>query len=810
MPRQSHSTIAAATAFKDAVQRHIRYSLARPPRDLSGSEWFRAFALAVRDLLVDRMLETEARYEEADVKRLYYLSLEFLMGRALGNNLQNLGLADLCRAAADEIGVNLEAVRGTEMDAALGNGGLGRLAACFLDSLATLGMPGYGYGINYQYGLFRQEITDGYQRERPDNWLTEPSPWLIERPEEACVVPVYGRVSLDGHSRWTEHRLIIGVPHDMPVAGYGGRTVNSLRLYSARASDEFDISIFNTGDYFRAVEQKITSENISKVLYPSDVVAAGRELRLLQEYFFVACTLRDIVRRYLHRGAPITELPSKVAIQLNETHPALAIPELMRILIDEHDVRWEDAWEITQATCGYTNHTLLPEGLERWPVALLERVVPRHLQLIYQINERVLAQVARVWPSDTDRVRRMSLIEEGVERQVRMAHVAIAGSHSVNGVAALHSKLITTRLVPDFFALWPARFNNKTNGVTPRRWLLHANPGLAQLITESIGDAWVTDLEQLRGLEPYARDTAFRHEFRVIKQANKAHLAAVIKATAHVTVDPHSLFDVQAKRIHEYKRQLLAAMGIIDAYLALVEDGITPPVPRTHIFAGKAAPGYWAAKQIIKLIHNVGAVINADARAHDHLKVVFVPDYRVTLAEQLIPAADLSEQISMAGTEASGTGNMKFAMNGALTIGTLDGANVEILAEVGAPNIFIFGLTAEAIDAMRRDGTYHPREYYERDARLRRVIDALQSDRFCPQEPGLFCWIADTLLQYDAYCHLADFAAYVAAQERVGHEFTNRGAWTRKAILNVARIGKFSSDRTVHEYAAEIWGIRSV
>jgi starch phosphorylase len=816
MPHTSRVATATVTAFKDSVQRHIRYSLAKSQSNLSGNDWFRAFALAVRDLLVERMLETEARYEQADAKRLYYLSLEFLMGRALGNNLNNLGISELCRAAADEIGVNLEAVRGTEWDAALGNGGLGRLAACFLDSLASLDMPGYGYGIRYDYGLFRQEIDGGHQREKPDNWLTEPSPWLIERPEEACVVPVYGRVTGGPtepghrHRAWNDWRVIVGVPHDMPVVGYGGHTVNFLRLYSARASDEFDIAIFNDGDYFRAVEQKITSENISKVLYPSDAVAAGRELRLLQEYFFVACALRDIVRRHLHRYGAISDLPSRVAIQLNDTHPALAVPELMRTLIDEHALPFDMAWEITQATFGYTNHTLLPEGLEQWPVALIERVIPRHLQLIYEINRRLLDHVARVWPGDTERLRRVSLIEEGAERRVRTAHLAIAGSHSVNGVAALHSKLITTRLVPDFFALWPERFNNKTNGVTQRRWLLTANPGLARLITDTIGDRWITDLDQLRDLEPHARDAAFRHDFLAAKQANKEHLAAVIKATTQVTVDPRSLFDVQAKRIHEYKRQLLAVMGIIDTYLALVEDGTVPPVPRTHIFAGKAAPGYWAAKQIIKLIHNLGGVINADPVAKAHLNVVFIPDYRVTLAEQIIPAADLSEQISMAGTEASGTGNMKFAMNGALTIGTLDGANIEIRDEVGKDNIFIFGLTADAIAAMQRDGSYHPRDYYEHDARLRRVVDALQSDRFCPQEPGLFHWIADTLLQHDAYFHLADFAAYVAAQERVGREFTKSTVWTRKAILNVARIGKFSSDRTIREYAAEIWDIHSV
>lgn len=800
-----------ATAFADSIRRHIRYSLAKEVRGLSGADWFRAVALAVRDLLVERMLETEARFARADAKRFYYLSLEFLIGRALGNNLNNLGLAEPCRAALDQLGVDLEALRGTEGDPALGNGGLGRLAACFLDSLATLGLPGYGYGINYQYGLFRQEIVNGYQREQPDTWLADPYPWLIERAEDACVVPIYGRVVTTqdqaGHlqPRWLDCRRLVGVPQDLPVVGYGGQTVNFLRLYSARASNEFDMAIFNDGDYFHAVEQKITSETISKVLYPADAVAAGRELRLIQEYFFVACALRDIVRRFLHGHERIADLPDKVAIQLNDTHPAVAVLELMHLLIDEHHLEWDRAWEMTQATFGYTNHTLLPEALEQWPVALFERVLPRHLQLLYEINRRFLEQVARRWPGDQDRLQRMSLIAESGERQVRMAHLAIAGSHSVNGVAALHSQLLATRLVPDFHALWPERFNNKTNGVTPRRWLLSANPGLAALITRAIGAEWIIDFEQIRRLEPLAHDAGFRHEFGAVKRANKVHLAAVIKATTRVTVNPASLFDVQAKRIHQYKRQLLVVLGIIDQYLTLVEDGREPLVPRTYVFAGKAAPGYWAAKQIIKLIHSVGAVINADRRAADHLKVVFIPDYRVTIAEQIIPAANLSEQVSTAGTEASGTGNMKFAMNGALTIGTLDGANIEIRDEVGAENIFIFGLTTAEAERLRAPGAYQPRAIYESEPRVRRVVDSLNSDRFCPGEPGLFRWLYDLLIGADTYLHLADFTAYVQAQQRAAEEFHRREGWLRKAVLNVARMGRFSSDRTIREYVADIW-----
>ncbi len=816
MIREDRVVDPAAAEFRQAVRRHIRYSLAKQGRGLSRRDWFVATALSVRDWLVDRMLETEARYERADAKRLYYLSVEFLMGRSLGNNLINLGLTDLCRTALQEAGVDLEEVRDEEPDAALGHGGLGRLAACFLDSLATLGMPGYGYGINYEFGLFRQAISNGYQRERPDNWRAQPIPWLVERFDDHCLIPAYGHVDhavdRDGNYNpmWMDWKLIVGVPHDMPIVGYGGQTVNVLRLYSAWASDEFDVAIFNTGDYLRAVEEKIVSETISKVLYPSDAIEAGRELRLLQEYFFVACAIRDIVRRYQRRHASLDAFPSHVAIQLNDTHPALAVAELMRMLVDECHMPWEAAWNITEATLGYTNHTLLPEALERWSVPLFERVLPRHLQLIYEINRRFLDTVATRWPHDTGRLQRMSIIEEGREQQVRMAHLAIVGSHAVNGVSALHSELVKTRLVPDFHDLWPERFHNKTNGVTQRRWLLKANPGLARLITDTIGDTWITDLNQLRALESHATDAGFREAFLRVKHGNKERLARVIRQTARVDVDPHSLFDVQAKRIHEYKRQLLGVMGIIEAYLSLVEDGVEPPVPRSYIFAGKAAPGYWAAKQIIKLIHSVGHVVNRDPRVSGMLTVAFVPDYRVSLAERIIPAADLSEQISTAGYEASGTGNMKFAMNGALTIGTRDGATIEIGEEVGWENIFMFGLRAEQMEHLRATGSYRPRDYYERDGRVRRVMDALASDRFCAREPGLFRWLYDTLLARDEYFHLADLGAYLETQHRAGMEYRDRALWATKAIFNVARIGKFSSDRTIAEYARDVWGLCSV
>ncbi len=814
MTAQSIPVTAAVAELEESIQRHARYSLGKKWADLSARDRFNAVALAVRDQMVDRMLETEECYRQKDSKRIYYVSIEFLMGQSLRNNLLNLGIREACREAVRNLGSNLEELESSEPDAALGNGGLGRLAACFLDSLATLGMAGYGYGINYEYGLFKQEIDNGYQREKPDNWLDQSSPWQIPRHDEACVVPVYGRVehSVDRRGNynpmWMDWKVLIGVPHDMPIPGYGGRTVNYLRLYSARSSRDFDIGIFNDGDYFKAVEQKIASETISKVLYPSDAAVAGRELRLVQEYFLVACTLRDIVRRFERDHASYSNFPEKVAIQLNDTHPALAVAELMRILVDEKNLPWVPAWETTQATLGYTNHTLLPEALEKWPVPLMERVLPRHLQIIYEINRRFLATVATAYPGDEARARRMSLVEDSSPQQVRMANLAIVGSHSINGVAAIHSGLIKTSLVPDFYELWPERFNNKTNGITQRRWLLSANPGLADLIGGAIGDGWITNLDRLRELERYATEDGFQTAFRGVKLANKRRLAELIREHAHVKVDPSSLFDIQVKRIHAYKRQLLNVMQIMHQYLSLVEDGRTPAAPRTYVFAGKAAPGYWLAKQVIKLIHNVGRVVNNDRRAADWIKVAFLPDYRVSLAEKIIPAADLSEQISTAGKEASGTGNMKFALNGALTIGTLDGANIEIRDEVGPENIFIFGLNADQVRAVREQQSYRPREIYARDSRVKRVVEAFRSNQFCPGEPELFSWIHQTLLDdNDEYFHVADLATYIQAQERAGSTFTDLQTWTRMAILNVARSGKFSSDRTISEYARDIWHV---
>jgi glycogen phosphorylase len=803
-------------AFAASIHQHMRYSLGKKWEKPSNRDLFMAIALTVRDWMIDRMLATEERCQKVQAKRLYYLSMEYLIGRSLSNNLANLGLLEPCRESLLAMGVDLEEVRESEADAALGNGGLGRLAACFLDSLATLDMPGYGYGINYEYGLFKQEIEAGYQREKPDNWLAHGTPWQIERPDEACRIPVYGRLEqLPDHagrmtSHWVDAQILIGIPYDMPIVGYGGRTTNVLRLYSARSSHEFDMQIFNQGDYLKAVELKIGTEIISKVLYPSDSVRAGRELRLVQEYFLVGCALQDIVRRYLADHTNFDQFPAKVAIQLNDTHPALAVAELMRLLLDEHHVPWQTAWEITQETMGYTNHTLLPEAMEKWPVSLFEYVLPRHMQIIYEINHQLVQHITAVWPGDLARLQRMSLIEEGEQKQVRMAHLAMVGSHSVNGVAALHTELVKTSLVPDFYQLWPERFNNKTNGVTQRRWLLQANPLLADIIHRTIGDDWIMDFEKISGLESYAGDAGFQREFMQIKRANKEQLAAVIKDTTQVSVAPDSLFDIQVKRIHEYKRQLLNVMHIVHEYLALVEDGQEPTVPRTYIFAGKAAPGYWAAKQTIKLINNVGHVVNHDPKVMGLMKVVFIPDYRVSIAEKIIPAADVSEQISTAGKEASGTGNMKFAMNGALTVGTLDGANIEIMQEVGRENIFIFGLTPEEVRQMRDDFSYHPRDYYYRCPAIKRVMDALNSNLFCPFEPGLFTWIYQAIMDYgDEFFHLADMPSYLEVQEQVGREFSDTPTWATKAILNVARIGKFSSDRTVREYARDIWHIKS-
>ena len=804
-----------AEILRQAILQHVRYTLVRPTSELKPADYLKPVSLAIRDRIVDRMLETDSRYRHKDSKKLYYLSMEFLMGRSLGDNLSNLRVEELCREVLASFGVSLDEVLDSEADAGLGNGGLGRLAACFLESLATLGMPGFGYGIDYEFGLFRQEIFNGFQREKPDRWKADGTPFQIEHLEDAVSIPMYGRVESTRDEQdnvkhtWINPRIVVGIPTDMPIVGYLGQTVNWLRLFTARASEDFDIEIFNRGDYIRAVEQKIATENISRVLYPSDSVMSGKELRLVQEYFLVACAIGDIMRRFRQQHKNIELLPSKIAIQMNDTHPSLAVVELMRILLDEDQLPWEKAWDITQRTLAYTNHTLLPEALEKWSVPLLEKVLPRHTLIIFSINHQFLREMQQYPQIDEEQLRKMSIIEEGYEKQVRMAHLCIVGTHSVNGVSQLHTDLLKSKLVPEFATIWPEKFNNKTNGVAPRRWLMKANPGLTDLISRTLDEnKWITDLNRLRDLESFADDPDFREAFKEVKRQNKLKLSGTIQDLTGVVVDPDSLFDVQIKRIHEYKRQLLNVMHVIHDYLGIVERGEMPLVPRTYVFAGKAAPGYWAAKQIIKLIHNVADVVNNEEKVKDSIKIAFLPDYRVSLAQLIMPAADLSEQISMAGMEASGTGNMKLAMNGALTIGTYDGANIEIAEEVGEDNIYIFGLRAEEIHEMQQKGSYNPREQYETDPMVREVVDALAGDLFCPNEHGLFRWIFDELVHRgDRYYHIADFPSYVETQHLIDGEYLQEEIWWRKAILNVARIGKFSSDRTVLEYARDIWHI---
>ena len=795
------------------ITEQLRSGLACDRQDAHPEEFLISVSRAIQRRLVAQMQRTQAAQRRDRAKRVYYISMEFLVGQSLANNLLNLGLYDACAEALRSLGSNLERVAALEPDAALGNGGLGRLASCFVDSMATLGLAGTGCGVRYDFGLFRQEIIDGRQREKPDGWNAESSPWLLERCMQTHQIPLYGRIE---HSRdrdggynpmWLDWKSIIGVPYDMPVAGFGGQTVNRLRLYAARASDSFDIGIFNSGDYLHAVEQKIASENISKVLYPSDTFDAGRELRLVQEYFLVACTIRDVIAEFLTEKLPFEQLPARVAVQMNDTHPALAVVELMRVLIDEHSIQWDLAWQLTRGTLAYTNHTLLPEALEKWPAALMEHVLPRHMQIIYEINRRFLEEAAAAGRTDPQMLRRLSLIEEAGPKHVRMANLAIVGSHSVNGVAALHSALIKSRLAPDFNSLYPERFNNKTNGVTPRRWILQANPRLADLLTRTIGPDWVTDLEQLRLIEPLARQPSFTQELAAIKRANKERLAVRVYEQQRLKLDPDSMFDIQSKRMHEYKRQLLHVLHVIHLYLCVVEDGLQIQ-PRTHVFAGKAAPGYLLAKSVIHLINAVADLVNRDPRTRESLRVVFVPDYKVSAAEWIIPAADVSEQISTAGTEASGTGNMKFAMNGALTVGTLDGANIEMLEEIGADDMYIFGLTAAQIETQQRECSYRPRHLYESNGRIRRVLEALVRGFLSPDRDA-FRAIHDSLMWHDPYFVLADFEFYVAIHQRVATDFADKSRWSERAVRNIARMGRFSSDRTVREYAREVWGVGS-
>jgi starch phosphorylase len=798
------------------ISHHSTRSLLTLWDQLLPQERLRAVGLAVRDRLVEVAVATYERYRSRGAKAVYYLSMEYLIGRSLANNLINLGAYEEIASTLQQIQQDLGDLEEWERDAALGNGGLGRLAACFLDSLATLDMPAWGFGILYEYGLFKQEICDGRQVEKPDSWLTYGSPWLVERPERAVPVRLYGQVvntATDGRYRptWIGGSIVLGIPHDMPIVGYGGRTVNLLRLFSARAPQEFNIEAFNEGHFQEALLEQTRFETIHKVLYPNDRVARGPELRLIQEYFLVACAVHTIIDLSTRsHNNDITHLADRAAVQLNDTHPALTVAELMRVLIDEYRLSWEKAWEITTATCAYTNHTLMPEALERWPVVLFERLLPRHLEIIYEINRRHLDQVARSFPDDPARLGRMSLIEEGPEKQVRMAHLAIVGSHSVNGVAEVHSELIKTQLVPDFYALTPGKFNNKTNGVTPRRWLRLCNPGLSQLITEAIGEGWITDLSRLRELEPLADDAGFRERFLDVKADNKLRLLESLEHESCRRLDPAAMLDVQVKRIHLYKRQLLNVLRVVHDYLLLTEEERPLIVPRLYLFAGKAAPGYVAAKNVISLINHLANLINQEPKTRGQMHVCFARDYRVTLAERIIPAADLSEQLSTAGTEASGTSNMKFAMNGALTIGTLDGANIEISSEVGVDNILIFGNKVSEISQLRAE-RHHPREFYTKSATIRRVLDAFRDDRLSPGELGKFAWVFELLVdQWDPYFHLADLEAYLATQDKAARLYLDMGAWCRKSILNVARIGKFSSDRTIQEYAREIWRVEPV
>lgn len=798
---------------------HLIYSLAKDQYSATALDRYMSLALTVRDRLIERWISTQQRYYKKDAKRVYYLSAEFLMGRALANNLINLGLYDVARDAMKMLDLDIADLLEQEVDAGLGNGGLGRLAACFLDSLATLDIPAYGYGIRYEFGMFDQEIKDGWQVEKPDEWLRLGNPWEMPRPEYGVPVRFGGHV--DEHSddhghlrvRWTGGEQVVGMAYDTPIAGYGCNTVNTMRLWRARASTDFDLRYFNEGDYEKAVLDKNRSETISKVLYPSDLKMFGKELRLKQQYFFVACSLHDLVRRHLVAYPNLDNFADKVAIQLNDTHPAIAIPELMRIFVDEHHLPWEKAWELTQASVGYTNHTLLSEALETWSVDLFQRLLPRHLTIIYEINRRFLRQVKSRFPYDEGRISRMSLIDEGSgafeSKRIRMAYLAVVGSHSVNGVAGLHTELLKADLLHDFHEMWPDRFNNKTNGVTPRRWLLAANPLLAEAITGRIGDGWITHLDELAKLAAHADDPDLHKQLQGIKRQNKEQLARLIEAEHRLSIDRDSMFDVQVKRIHEYKRQLLNVLHVVALYLRIKKNPDLAMVPRTIIFGGKAAPAYVTAKVVIKLINSVAAVVNADPQVNGKMKVVFLANYRVSLAERIFPASDLSEQISTAGKEASGTGNMKFALNGSLTIGTLDGANIEIREEVGADNFFLFGLTSQQVQDLQRGG-YRPRDFYEQNAELKAVLDLISSGFFEPEHPDVFRPLIQSLLDQDTYMLLADFQSYVDCQARVAEAFLDQKRWTRMAILNIAHMGKFSSDRTIREYAEGIWRVPPV
>jgi starch phosphorylase len=809
------STVELGTSpesLKASITNHLRFTLGAYVESASPNDWWVATCLSVRDRVMERSTQTRSLHRASGARRVHYLSLEYLMGRLLENNLRNSGLYDSTKEALASMGKDLDGLLQNEPDMGLGNGGLGRLAACFMDSLSTLNLPAIGYGIDYEFGLFRQEFVNGRQVEHPDAWQRDGSPWKIARTAYRQTIHLYGHVEQKfddcGHPRyeWVNTRCLLGLPFDIPIVGYDSSTVNVLRLWRAQADEDFNFQIFNEGSYVEALREKALAETVSKVLYPNDTTENGKELRLVQQYFFVACSLADMVRRFKNGyDLPWSEFPSKVAVQLNDTHPAVAVPELMRILVDEEKIAWDEAWKITQATLSYTNHTLLPEALETWSVGLFEKVLPRHLQIIYQINQEFLENVVeKKWPGDVEKKIKLSLIEERGGKQVRMAHMSVLGGHATNGVAALHTRLLCERLFPEFFELYPERFLNLTNGVTFRRWLDVCNPQLSALIKESIGDGWLKDSTKLRELDRFADDASFRERFHLIKRDHKLVLAKMVQDQLGVEISPDALFDVQIKRLHEYKRQHLNLLNILTLYRQILDNPGADFHPRVFIFGAKAAPGYYLAKNIIHCINAVAAKINNDPRIGGKLKVVFMPNYGVSVAERIIPAADLSEQISTAGKEASGTGNMKLALNGALTIGTLDGANVEIAEEVGDENIFIFGLTVEDVTVLRERG-YNPYDYYWKNAYLRDVIDWIGSDYFTGVA-GEFKPLRDSFLDHgDPYLCLADYEGYVAAQARVDAAYKNRAQWVKMAVHNTARVGKFSSDRTIAEYAEKVW-----
>ena len=805
--RQYGGSIPFAGTENALYERHLIFDRAIDPKVASARERFEAFSRSVRDILAQRWVLTKSTYEQKNAKRIYYLSMEFLIGRSLANNVTNLLLDPAVRQVVKENGIDWLELIEQEPDAGLGNGGLGRLAACFLDSMATMELPATGYGLRYEYGMFRQSFVNGWQQENPDNWLRDGDPWEIARQHEKVEVKLNCTFKLrDGRLEIIPNRpsSLFGIPYDRPIVGYGGKTINSLRLWAAAAPDYFDFQEFGTGDFVGALGATLEAESLTRVLYPDDSTSAGQELRFVQEYFLVACSLADLVRRFLRHNTDWEQLPEKAAIQLNDTHPSMAVAELMRILLDDAHLGWDQAWDLTRKTLAYTNHTLLPEALEKWPVAWFEALLPRQLEIIYEINRRLLDETRARFKGDEGRLERVSLVEEKPSRKIRMANLAIVGSHSTNGVAAVHSRLLRTTTVKDLAEMFPERFNNKTNGVTPRRWLLEANPTLAETIKEAIGDQWTTDLSQLRNLKPLADDSGLQKAFHKSKREAKVAFANWLKSSSGQVVDPNTVFDCQIKRIHEYKRQLLNALRIIVVYNRLRENPDMEMVPRTFFFAGKAAPAYRLAKLIVKFINNLAGTIDGDPIVRGRMKVVFLPEYNVSLAERLLPASDVSNQISTAGYEASGTSNMKFMMNGALTVGTLDGATIEMAEEAGKENLFLFGLTVEQVQGSQ--AWYNPHWHYEHEPETRAALDLIFSDYFSRNEPGTFAPLRDTLLTNgDHYMHLADLTSYCQAQDRLGELYAKPNEWARRAILNVASSGKFSSDRTIHEYATEIW-----